>query len=123
MCTIHFLISFLLNIHKIKAILPLGSATGTETVLPSDVANDGERYLKMTRTQSLDQANVRSARKLKSGDDNRIIRKMSLQDHINVIQYNPNTELNRDDFTVAEVLGTGNFGMVFKANVLATYYS
>ena len=108
--------------HKTKVILPLGSATGMERSLPSDIANDAERKLTMARTQSLDQANARVARKLKNGDDNRINRKISLQDQIYVIQYNPNRELNRADFTVGEVLGTGNFGMVFKGEAMGLFY-
>ena len=56
-----------------------------------------------------------------SGEPTRLNPSMDLKDQTKVIPYNTKREIKRSEFTVEEIIGSGNFGAVFKGKVTGVY--
>ena len=56
-----------------------------------------------------------------SGDPENFNEALEVKDQLKVIPYNTKREIERSAFTVQEILGSGNFGNVFKGELTGLY--
>ena len=56
------------------------------------------------------------------GDASKLNPNISLNDQVNFIPYIPNRQMDRKDFTIGDILGNGNFGMVYKGKAKGLFY-
>jgi serine/threonine protein kinase len=62
------------------------------------------------------------AQKLVQGDDTELNPENFLTEQIDFIRYKANREIKRSDFTFHKVLGSGNFGSVYKGEAMGLFY-
>ena len=98
---------------------PQSPAKDKGVYLESDAACHVERGSRRERTRKVF-ANL-SRRKVSedASETNPIVPK---SEKVNFIPYIPNREMDRKDFTIGEVLGSGNFGTVYKGIALDLFY-
>ena len=59
---------------------------------------------------------------LNNPDGSMISSRLTLKEQTNVIPYDPKLEIGRQHFTIKEMLGSGNFGTVFKGETIGLFY-
>ena len=93
--------------------------------LVSDINGDTEEYHTLNRMTSIERREVifeKLACTLYNGDTSKLNNHMSLNEQLTFIPYNPNREMDRKYFTIGDLLGSGNFGIVHKGEARGLFY-
>jgi serine/threonine protein kinase len=89
---------------------------------PSTTKHNKEDTTMVERSQSLQAFLDKFARSLEKGDGSKVRDGVFLHDQIPLLCFIPNREMERKDFTVGNILGSGNFGTVNKGEATGLFY-
>ena len=99
--------------------LPIGE---NEMHTQPDIIEDVGKEPTKERNMSIGTIFEKIAHSWHIGDASRLNPTICLNEQIEFIQYIPNREMHRKDFTVGDILGNGNFGVVYKGKAKGLFY-
>ena len=107
--------------HNVVNDDPPGSLTNeplTLNYVMPDVANTRKESAQMRLANHIQQL----VKELNNQDTSKISPKLPIKEQANVIPYDPKLELDRQHFTLGEMLGSGNSGTVYKGQIVGLFY-